>query len=71
MRWIALVLLVACGAPPKPCSPEVLSAEAAAIVTECKLRRPAECAKYDVLDECPLMSECDARIDRVGINCHD
>lgn len=54
-----------------PCSPEALTAQAGAIVTECKLRREAECKGYDVLDECPLIQECDARLDRVGAKCHD
>jgi hypothetical protein len=71
MRWLALVLLVSCGGHRGPCAPETLSAQAAAIAAECKLRKQTECANYDVIDECPLAQECDGRIDRVGVNCHD
>lgn len=65
----ALVMLGCSGALQDPCSAETLSAEAGAIVAECKLRRPAECKGFDVLDECPLIQECDARLDRVGAQC--
>lgn len=66
----ALVAIGCSGALSDPCSAETLSAQTAAIVAECKARRPSECKGYDVLDECPLIQECDARLDRVGASCH-
>lgn len=74
MKFLACValFLASCSAGiPKPCSTETLTAEAGAIVAECKLRRPVECKAYSVLDECPLIQECDSRLDRVGAGCHD
>lgn len=74
MVKIVLAALVAIGcsaALPGPCSLEYLSAQSGAIVAECKIRREVECKGYDVLEECPLARECDARIDQVGAGCHD
>lgn len=68
---LAALLAFGCsGALSDPCSVDVLSAQTGAIVAECKARRPSECKTYDVLDECPLIQECDARLDRVGATCH-
>ncbi len=69
---LAALLAIGCSAAiPEPCSLEALSAQAGAITAECKLRRKAECKGYDVLEECPLIQECDSRIDRVGAGCND
>ncbi len=68
---LAALLAIGCSGLPEPCSEEGIAAQIAPIVAECKLRREAECKNYDVLDECPLMQECDSRLDRVGAGCHD
>lgn len=65
----ALLALGCSGALSDPCSPEVLTAQAGAIVAECKARRASECKGYDVLDECPLIQECDSSLDKVGASC--
>lgn len=73
MRWLLLLLAIGCSSNPlsDPCSEASIAARLAPVVAECNLRKQTECNGYAVLDECPLASECDARIDRVGANCHD
>ncbi len=68
-RLLLAFALLGCASFQNPCSPEVLTAQAASIVAECKARRASECKGYDVLDECPLMQECDSRLDKVGAQC--
>lgn len=67
---LAALLAIGCsGVLSDPCSADVLMPQTAAIVAECKARRASECKGYDVLDECPLIQECDARLEKVGASC--
>lgn len=76
MRWLLKIMLapllaIGCsGALSDPCSAETLGAQTAAIVAECKARRESECKDFASLDDCPLIQDCDARLDKVGASCH-
>lgn len=68
---VFLMLIGCSSALSDPCSPEYMSAQGAAIAAECKARRATECKDYDVIEECPLITECDARAEAIGKGCFE
>ena len=66
-----LFALIGCSSVPTPCSESYMAAQGAALAAECKARRAVECKDFDVLEECPLMAECDKRADDIGKGCFE